>query len=227
MTTSMHCELENKMGFHGRNEPTPQFELRIARSFDDLMAVFAVRSIVFVNEQSCPYREEFDGNDHVATHILATVDDEPVGTARIRFFGEFAKLERVAVRQEHRNSRLAVKMARYAIEFCRRKGFRTIYGQPEKRLVPFWRFFGFEELEGRERLVFSDREYREMVCHMEPLESEIGLESSSYLLNRPEGEWDEPGILDQSSTRSALNRETVADRPKPSQRARENLVKAA
>src|SRR5919106_807412 len=191
MTTTVKSELENKLPFAGCNEPMPEVEIKIARSFDDLMAVFAVRSIVFVNEQSCPYHEEFDGNDHVATHILATVDDEPVGTARIRFFGEFAKLERVAVRQEHRNSRLAVKMARFAIEFCRRKGFRTIYGQPEKRLVPFWRFFGFEELEGREILVFSDREYCEMVCRMEPLESEVGIHSSSYVLNRPEGEWDE------------------------------------
>jgi predicted GNAT family N-acyltransferase len=226
MTATVHLESEGKTEIRGRNEPTPQLDIRIARSFDDLMAVFAVRSIVFVNEQSCPYHEEFDGNDHVATHVLATVDGEPVGTARIRFFGQFAKVERVAVRQEHRSSRLAFKIARYAFDFCRRKGFTTIYGQPERRLVPFWRFFGAEELPAREELVFSDREYQEMVLRLEPHESEIGLQSSSYVLNRPEGEWDQPGILDHSSTRPAVNRDP-APRHKKRQAAQEELVEAA
>lgn len=227
MSTAVHTQSETSIKFDGRNEPTPKLEIRVARSLDDLMAVFAVRSIVFVSEQSCPYREEFDGNDHVATHILATVDDEPVGTARLRFFGQFAKLERVAVRQEQRNSRLAMKMARYAIDFCRRKGYRIILGQAEKRLVPFWRFFGFEEVVERDGLVFSDREYRDIVCRLDPLESEIGVETSGYILNRPEGDWDEPGILDHSSTRPAVNREKSQDRPKATQRQRESLVKAA
>jgi predicted GNAT family N-acyltransferase len=191
--------------YNFQNEPSRHTEIRIARGLDDLMAAFAVRSIVFVNEQGCPYHEEFDGNDHVATHVLATIDGEPAGTARMRFFGAFAKLERVAVRHEHRKSTLALRIARFAIEFCRRKGFRTIYGQPESRLVPFWSYFGFEEVQGRERLVFSDREYLEMVCHLEPLESELGLHSSSYVLNRPEGEWDELGILDHSTIRPPTN----------------------
>src|ERR1700730_10493326 len=39
-------------------------EVRIARSFDDLLMVYSVRSAVYIAEQECPFAEEFDGNDH-------------------------------------------------------------------------------------------------------------------------------------------------------------------
>jgi hypothetical protein len=79
--------------------------IRVVNGFDDMMRVAAVRSAVYIGEQSCPYNEEFDGNDLAATHLLALVDNEPAGCMRLRFFGDFAKLERLAVRREFRTSR--------------------------------------------------------------------------------------------------------------------------
>ncbi|HCX10824.1 MAG TPA: GNAT family N-acetyltransferase, partial [Hyphomonas sp.] len=57
----------------------------------------AIRSAVFLSEQDCPYEEEFDGNDFCATHLLLKAKGRPVGTLRIRWFAEFAKLERIAL----------------------------------------------------------------------------------------------------------------------------------
>jgi hypothetical protein len=73
--------------------------IRVVNGLDDMMRVAAVRSAVYIGEQSCPYDEEFDGNDLAATHLLALVDNEPAGCMRLRFFGDFAKLERLAVRK--------------------------------------------------------------------------------------------------------------------------------
>ncbi len=51
----------------------------IARNFEDLNRVVAMRSAVYIGEQECPYEEEFDGNDLSATHLLVYIGHEPVG----------------------------------------------------------------------------------------------------------------------------------------------------
>src|SRR5579885_1371181 len=83
-------------------------EIRVARTLDDLLMVFTIRAAVYMAEQGCPFAEEFDGNDHCANHFLGFVDGEPAGCLRARFFGSFAKLERLAVRKDYRRSSLAL-----------------------------------------------------------------------------------------------------------------------
>src|ERR1700746_1404294 len=85
---------------HG-TRPSPQgappraITVRIARDPNDLMLVTAIRSAVYLAEQNCPIEEEFDGNDLVAAHFIGFVGNEPAGCLRVRFFGEFAKVERL------------------------------------------------------------------------------------------------------------------------------------
>src|SRR6201992_2939182 len=87
-----------------------QISVRIARDPTDLMLVTAIRSAVYLAEQDCPIEEEFDGNDLVAAHFLGFVGTEPAGCLRVRFFREFAKGERLAVRHQFRRSRLSFKL---------------------------------------------------------------------------------------------------------------------
>jgi hypothetical protein len=109
-------------------ENIPKYSIKVARTIDDLMQVAAVRGAVYMAEQQCPYDEEFDGNDLCGTHLLGFVDGELAACIRIRYFAEFAKLERLAVRQEFRTSRIAFKMVGAA---CARP--------PDELLDPFWR----------------------------------------------------------------------------------------
>jgi predicted GNAT family N-acyltransferase len=85
-------------------------EVRIARGFDDLLMVYSVRSAVYIAEQECPFAEEFDGNDHCATHFIGFIDGEPAGCLRARFFHDFVKLERLAVLKRFRKSMLASEL---------------------------------------------------------------------------------------------------------------------
>lgn len=186
----------------------PQVSFRVARGMEDMLQVYAVRSIVFVNDQKCPFAEEFDGNDFAATHVLGFLGDEPVGTLRLRFFADFVKLERVAVRKEYRKHQIAVHMIRYAMQLSSQKGYTRLYGHIERRLMKFWTHFGFVERPDhgqRERLVFSDREYVEAFCDLEANPQSVDIHSSPYVLNRPEGEWERAGVLDYSATREAVN----------------------
>jgi predicted GNAT family N-acyltransferase len=166
---------------------------------------FAIRSAVFISEQKCPYDEEFDGNDFCSTHVLGFVDGEPAGTMRVRWFADFAKFERVCVLSRFRNTELAQKMMGLSFEVARRKGYRKAYGHAQLRLVQYWEKYGFKPIHKNTKLVFSDHEYVEIVCEMDEHPDAITMASDPYIILRPEGDWDEPGVLDGSAARAPTN----------------------
>ena len=172
---------------------------------DELAQVFAIRSAVYIAEQKCPYEEEFDGNDFCATHILGRVDGEPAGAMRVRWFAGFAKFERSCVLADHRKTGLAATMMNFCIDLARKKSYRLAYAHSQKRLVHYWEKFGFKQIRPDEVLVFSDHEYVEVLCEIEPHPEAITLEGDPYIVLRPEGSWDEPGVLDGSAKRAATN----------------------
>jgi predicted GNAT family N-acyltransferase len=182
----------------GKRRP---YGIKVARTLNDMMEVVAIRSSVFMAEQTCPYLEEFDGNDFCATHLIGYVGDEPAACLRARFFASFAKLERLAVRHEYRNTRLSFDMVWAGIELARKKGYTSIYGHAQDRLVKFWSRFGAKPMGANRKLEFSDYSYTEMLLEVEPHPDPLTLESDPYELIRPEGEWDEPGILERSIVR--------------------------
>ncbi len=198
-------------GPHGIN--SKRYSFKCARTLNDMMMITAIRSAVFMSEQECPYDEEFDGNDLcAATHILGFIDEEPVACLRVRFFADFAKIERLAVRHEYRNSRLSFQIVWAGIELARKKGYRKLYGHAQDRLVKFWSRFGFKPVEEQQGLVFSDFAYTEMYAELDPHPDPVSIDSDPYIIIRPEGEWHKPGVLEASGTRpitSPLGQPTV------------------
>jgi predicted GNAT family N-acyltransferase len=173
----------------------------VAREFNDWLRVASIRSAVYIGEQECPYEEEFDGNDFTAIHLLGYVGDEPAGCIRIRHFADFAKIERLAVRKEFRNTRLSFQLVKAAIELCRTKGYRRLYGHAQRRLMNFWSRFGFVPLPGGKEFAFSDFDYVEIVLEIERHPEAITIGTDPYVIIRPEGRWHEPGILERSAAR--------------------------
>lgn len=172
---------------------------KVASSLEDMMQVVAVRAAVYMAEQSCPYAEEFDGNDFTATHVLALADGEPAGCIRLRYFAGFVKYERVAIRREFRSSNVSDEMIRFSLEIIRRKGFRTVYGHAAKNLVRYWQRWGFRP--SNETVRFSGHDFVPIVLQLEPDDDALTLGSGHMVLNRPEGSWDRPGILEASAER--------------------------
>jgi predicted GNAT family N-acyltransferase len=173
----------------------------IVRTLEDMMRVIAIRSAVYVAEQGCPYDEEFDGNDFSSTHLIGYIGREPAGCLRVRYFADFAKIERLAVRREFRNTRLAFQIVRAGIELCRTKGYQRLYGHSQKRLLNFWSRFGFRPLEGGREFVFSDFDYVEIVLDTTPHPEAISIGVDPYIIIRPEGRWHLPGVLERSASR--------------------------
>ena len=188
---------------HHTSPKEGEITVSVARTLEDLMKVVSMRTSVYISEQACPYEEEFDGNDLSATHMLGYVGGELAGCLRIRFFADFAKLERVAVKREFRHTRLAFQLGRAAFDLCRMKGYRQIYGHAEKHLLNFWSRFGFKVLEGGRELRFSDHQYLEILAEIEPHPDAIRIGADPYVTIRAEGRWHLPGILERSASRSS------------------------
>jgi predicted GNAT family N-acyltransferase len=188
-----------------RAKPRPKLEAFPAASADDMTKVLAVRSAVFMTEQKCPFEEEFDGNDFSATHILGTVDGQPAAVMRMRYFAEFVKMERLAVAPRYRRTLIARQVIETGIELIRRKGFKKMYAQAQTRLTAFWKHYGFKPVAPHRKFVFSDHEYIEIEADIAPHPDPLTINSDPLVLIRPEGRWDEPGVLDRSALRPPTN----------------------
>ena len=189
----------------GALSPKKQFGFKVADSLNDLMKVIAIRSSVFLSEQECPYEEEFEGNDFCALHLIGFAGNEPAACLRLRFFSDFAKFERLAVRHEYRQSTLAFKLARAAIELARKKGYQKIYGHAQDKVLNFWSRFNAKPMEKDYELIFSDFSYTEMLITVDPHPNALSLESNPYLLIRTEGAWNETSILEKSAERDVTS----------------------
>jgi predicted GNAT family N-acyltransferase len=191
-----------------RNLPANRRKIRVdvARSMEDVVRAIAIRGAVYMGEQRCPYNEEFDGNDFSASHLIGYLGSEPAGCVRIRYFADFAKIERLAVRDEARRAGVASKIVQTAIDLCRMKGYQKIYAHSQKRLLAFWKARGFCVVEGSKDFVFSDYNYIEVRLETERHPHSITVDTDPYVVIRPEGSWHTPGVLEYSKTRGERRR---------------------
>ncbi|MBN1542752.1 GNAT family N-acetyltransferase [candidate division KSB1 bacterium] len=116
---------------------------KIVESLDDLVKAFLVRGIVFVEEQQVPYSLELDEFEYSATHILGEKTDEPIAAGRIRYLGEFAKLERIAVRKAYRGQGIGHQLVNYMLEIARTNGRRAFKMHAQAHLTEFYGKHGF------------------------------------------------------------------------------------
>jgi predicted GNAT family N-acyltransferase len=189
--------------------PAKSIKTKVARTFEDLCQVVSIRSATYIAEQYCHYAEEFDGNDFCATHIIGYINGDPAGCVRLRFFASFAKIERLAVRADYRNSRLAFTLARQAIHHCQKKGYTKIYGHARLDLIPFWKIFGFNRRANRPDFSFANIKYAELELSSAPLKDAISLDNDPMTIIRPEGDWDRPGPLDRSESENDPHRKSM------------------
>jgi predicted GNAT family N-acyltransferase len=191
------------LGLETGKDRSPQPRMTIVRTVDDLMRVQAIRAIVYMADQGCPYDEEYDGNDLCAMHVLGWQGDEPAACLRIRFFNNFAKLERLAVRPEFRQSPLAFKIVRYGLRLVARKGFPIAYGHAQEGREAFWARFGAKAIGTVGAFTFSGYRYTEMMVELPAARDALRIGVDPLILLRPEGVWDEPGVLERARTEGA------------------------
>jgi predicted GNAT family N-acyltransferase len=118
-------------------------DYKIITSLEDLQKAFFIRGVVFCEEQKCPYSREVDGFDFSAVHFLATIENEPVATARMRLFKDYVKIERLAVRKEYRGKSIGKEMFAFVLNRINEMGYKKITLHAQAYLVNFYEKFGF------------------------------------------------------------------------------------
>ncbi len=177
------------------------FRVQPVRDLTDYQKVVSIRAAAFMSEQKCPYAEEFDGNDFSATHLLAYRDQEPIATLRIRWFSGFGKIERVCVIQPERGSPVVKIILAHAFEIAARKGYRQMIAQIQSRLWPLWaRILHCELRTDRPEFTFSQYDYMEIDIPLPAHPLALDMYTDPYVMIRPEGNWDQPGPLEQGLT---------------------------
>lgn len=106
-------------------------------------AAFALRREVFVWEQNVPEEEEHDADDMTATHLVAVVDGEVVGTLRLIDKPEHVKIGRVAVRRAFRGRGIARQMMLAAMEQARAQGRDRFYLTAQSDKLAMYEKLGF------------------------------------------------------------------------------------
>ena len=91
--------------------------IEIADFARDFSVISAIRKTVFHQEQQVEPELDFDGKDENCLQLIAYLDGESVGTARIRYLDEkTAKIERLAVLATVRGQGVAKKLMTKALE---------------------------------------------------------------------------------------------------------------
>jgi len=106
----------------------------------DHPALQKVRREVFIGEQQVPESEEWDDDDPVSVHALATLNREPVGTGRLNPAG---KIGRIAVVAGMRGRGIGATILRRLLDEAYHRGLREPYLHAQLQAVPFYEKFGF------------------------------------------------------------------------------------
>jgi len=89
-------------------------EIRRVASRDEMDQALAVRDRVFCVEQGVPKREEIDGRDKDAVHLVAVEDGRVLGTCRLLFVDRTVQFSRLAVDRDARRRGIATRLLQAA-----------------------------------------------------------------------------------------------------------------
>jgi len=120
--------------------------IKIATSKEERNRVFQIRKSVFVEEQQVPLELELDEYEDDAIHFIGIQDDVPMAASRLRWSGEYGKLERICILkhlrgqsygkqlieameqtiQEHGYSKAILGAQTHAVSFYERLGYQVV-----------------------------------------------------------------------------------------------------
>lgn len=121
----------------------PQINVHKATDPAELEKVFAIRRVVFVDEQNCPPELEWEFEDE-SNHFLATIDGEPGGACRWRKTDKGYKLERFAVLQQFRGKGVGQELVK-AVLADLPENADYVYMHAQLGAIPLYEKFGFEK----------------------------------------------------------------------------------
>ena len=102
--------------------------------------ICSIRYEVFVDEQKVPEKLEIDGLDNEAKHVLAFVDEVPIGTGRILSDGHIG---RVAVLKDYRGLGIGKLIMKELIKWAQDMSLKKVWLSSQWHAHSFYLDLGF------------------------------------------------------------------------------------
>ncbi len=129
-----------------------QFSARLCTWQEAEPSLRAIRTQVFIQEQKVPKALEWDGEDDHAQHALAsTLDNLPIGTARLLLHSSLAHIGRMAVLPEWRGHGVGSALLELMLGAAQARGATAVFLNAQTSAVGFYVRAGFAA-EGEEFL---------------------------------------------------------------------------
>lgn len=120
------------------------YQVRRVATPEELRAAMDLRHDVFCIEQGVPVREERDGRDGQALHLVAIEDGEMIGTCRLVFAGSTVQFSRLAVRTDQRRRGIASALLAEADRETRLGGANRLVLHAQTYALPLYRAAGYQ-----------------------------------------------------------------------------------
>lgn len=117
-------------------------QISVVRFTEEVAALTAIRTAVFMEEQSIPREIELDDRDAVCLHLLATFDGQPVGTARLDLERD-GKVGRVAVLPAFRRRGIGRALMQTLTDLAALHGC-AVWFHAQESAMPFYRSIGYQ-----------------------------------------------------------------------------------
>jgi ElaA protein len=131
----------------------------------DIATCRALRRTVFIEEQGVSEADEVDELDGSAIHLVAFVNEVPVGTARLLLKGDTGKIGRVCVLPGARGTGLGAALMRAALaEFRGMPGVSRVTLGAQSHATGFYAALGFRVV--GEEFMDAGIPHREMVLDL-------------------------------------------------------------
>lgn len=111
---------------------------------NDIVACRALRRTVFTEEQGVSEADEVDDLDDQALHLLACIDNVPMGSARLLVVGDTGKVGRVCVLPAARGTGMGAALMQAAVaQFRKMDGIRKVKLGAQTHALGFYERLGF------------------------------------------------------------------------------------
>tara|TARA_B110000858_G_scaffold29691_1_gene32080 strand:+ start:10368 stop:10802 length:435 start_codon:yes stop_codon:yes gene_type:complete len=139
-------------------------DIKFTQNDREMLSCLSLRRTVFIEEQNVPENEEVDGDDPNCDHILLTISDDPVGAARLKYYDNFVKVQRVCVLKNYRGQGIGSNIINFIIKHIEKNDIRTsVRLGSQIHALEFYKGLGFVEF-GEEYLdagiLHKDMEYQ-------------------------------------------------------------------
>jgi predicted GNAT family N-acyltransferase len=105
---------------------------------------YAIRKLVFIEEQGVPEDMELDEFDPLAQHALAYLDSQAIGTARlVTMPGNIGRIGRMAVLAAYRRGGIGTQLLRTLLQQATSQNMVKIELHSQLSAIPFYEQFGF------------------------------------------------------------------------------------